>query len=111
MARTVGKTGELAYTHEYLSYLSRSLSIGRQVELFLYIRDSGNQLREVEFRPGFERAFPDCGPYLPPPFTLKQLADMLGITEDEYKHRFLEPNHFSTPPDDTGGSEEEDIPF
>ena len=113
MARTVSKTGELAYTHEHLRYLSQSLTIPRQVELFLYIRDSGNQLREVEFRPGFERAFPDCVPYLPPPLTVKQLADMSGMSEDEYTRSFLEPKrfpeHFGS--DEAGDSEEEDIPF
>lgn len=65
MERTVSKTGELAYQPEYLQYLSKALSIDRQVELFLFIRDNGNQLREQGFRPGFERAFPRCVPYLP----------------------------------------------
>lgn len=101
MARTVGKTGELAYTDEYLRYLSRSLPVTRQVELFLYIRDSGNQLREVEFRPGFEQAFPDCVPYLPPPLTMKQLADLLGMTEEEYKGR-ADPDLPSLNPDNSG---------
>jgi hypothetical protein len=109
MARTVSKTGGLAYTDEYLRYLSKSLPIARQVELFLYIRDSRNELREFEFRPGFEQAFPDSVPYLPPPLTVKQLSDMLGITEDEYKHQFLPPYPIPLNTDHAGS--EMDIPF
>jgi hypothetical protein len=108
MARTVSKTGELAYTQEYLRYLSQALSISRQVELFLSIRDSGNQLREVEFRPGFERAFPDCVVHLPPQLTTAELADLLGISVQEYESQFLNPNHFPPP---TVNDEQEDIPF
>lgn len=108
MARTVGKTGELAYTREYLHYLSRSLTIPQQVELFLSIRGSGNELREVEFRPGFERAFPDCVPHLPPQLTTGELASLLGISVQEYESQFLNPNHF---PPTTESDEQEDIPF
>lgn len=108
MARTVGKIGELAYTDEYLRYLSRSLPIARQVELFLYIRDSRNQLREVEFRPGFERAFPDCVPHLPQPLTEKQLADLLGMTEEEFKRQVRHPAPAALPPRHDIG---DDIPF
>ncbi|VTR94296.1 unnamed protein product [Gemmata massiliana] len=64
MARTVSKTGALAYHRDYLTYLSQSLPVYRQVELFLYLRDSGG--REGEFRAGFESAFPACVPFLPP---------------------------------------------
>jgi hypothetical protein len=110
MARTVSKIGELAYTNEYLNYLSRSLPIARQVELFLYIRDRSPH-REVEFRPGFERAFPDCVPYLPPPLTVKQVSEMLGITEDEYERQVLPPNQFRLDPDNAGQDTGEDIPF
>jgi hypothetical protein len=108
MARTVGKCGELAYTQEYLRYLSQALSISRQVELFLSIRDSGNQLREVEFRPGFERAFPDCVAHLPPQLTTAELADQLGISVQEYESSFRTPNYFPT---HTENDEQEDIPF
>jgi hypothetical protein len=87
MARTVSKIGELAYTDEYLRYLSRSLPIFRQMELFSYIRDR-NPTRESEFRPGFEKAFTACVPYLPPPLTVKQVAEMMGVTEEEYRHDF-----------------------
>jgi hypothetical protein len=66
MARTVSKLGGLFYTDDYLHYLSRSLPIARQVELFLYIRDR-NPHREDEFRSGFERAFPESVPHLPRP--------------------------------------------
>jgi len=66
MARTVGKIGGLAYEDEYLGFLSRSLPIPRQVELFLFIRERC-ATGEAEFRPGFERAFPECVPFLPPP--------------------------------------------
>jgi hypothetical protein len=66
MARTVGKIGDLAYEDAFLGYLSRSLPIPRQVELFLCIRERC-ATREAEFRPGFERAFPECVPFLPPP--------------------------------------------
>jgi hypothetical protein len=111
MARTVGKTGELAYTDEYLRYLSRSLPVSRQVELFLSIRDGGNELREAEFRPGFERAFPACVPHLPPPLTRRQLADLLGVTEDEYERRYLCPDPSPSDSDDGGPDAEDDIPF
>lgn len=65
MARTVSKTGKLAYHCDYLTYLSQSLPVYRQVELFLYLRDKGG--REGEFRAGFESAFPECVPFLSPP--------------------------------------------
>jgi hypothetical protein len=86
MARTVSKTGQLYYTGEYLRYLSRSLPVARQVELFRYIRER-SVTREEEFRPGFERAFPECVPSLPPPLTRQQLLDALGLTEDEYQRQ------------------------
>ena len=61
MARTVSKLGELFYTDEYLHYLSQSLPIPRQMELFHYIRNR-SPTREKEFRLGFEQAFPACVP-------------------------------------------------
>lgn len=64
MTRTVSKGGELAYTDEYLFFLAQSLPIARQVELFLRIREECFT-REVEFRLGFERAFPASVPFLP----------------------------------------------
>ena len=92
MTRTVSKTGELGYTKEWLQYLSRSLPLARQVELFRSIRDSSNQHREVEFRPGFEAAFPDAVRHLPPPLTVTELAASVGMTEEVYSRQFLNPN-------------------
>jgi hypothetical protein len=109
MARTVSKIGELAYTDEYLRYLSGSLSVPRQVELFLYIRERC-VTREAEFRIGFERVFPECVPFLPPPLTHQQLLDELGLTEEEYQ---LSTRGDQLPPA-PGNSEQptkEDIPF
>jgi hypothetical protein len=105
MARTVSKTGELLYTDEYLRYLSRALSVSQQVELFLYIRERC-VTREAEFRPGFERAFSECVPSLPPPLTRQQLLDELGLTEDEYQRL-----HSPPAPADSEQPTGEDIPF
>jgi hypothetical protein len=110
MARTVGKIGELAYTDKYLHFLSRSLPVARQVELFLYIRNR-NPRREDEFRAGFERAFPACVPHLPPPLTVKQVSEMLGVTEDECKRHYLYENEAPLDSDNAGGDAGEDIPF
>jgi hypothetical protein len=110
MARTVSKIGELGYTDEYLQYLSRSLPVSRQVELFLYIMNR-NFTREDEFRPGFERAFPACVPHLPQPLTVKQVSDRLGVTEDEYKRRYLYPDRAPLDRGNAGQDTEEDIPF
>jgi hypothetical protein len=111
MARTVSKTGELAYTSEYLRYLSRSLPLARQVELFHCIRDDRNELREAEFRPGFERAFPDSVPLLPPPVTEKQLSEMLGMSEDDFRRQFLNPDPIPADDNDDARVADEDIPF
>jgi hypothetical protein len=111
MARTVSKTGDLAYNEDYLRYLSRSLSIARQVELFLCIRDRRNELREAEFRPSFERGFPDCVPYLPPPLSVKQLADITGMTEAEYKREILSSIPLPLKSDKPIHEIDEEIPF
>lgn len=111
MARTVSKCGKLSYTGEYLGFLSRSLPVHRQVELYLRIRDSGNALREGEFRPGFERAFPDCVPFLPPPLTHQQVLAELGITEEEFQQRFARPIQPRASEDDPGPGAKEEIPF
>jgi hypothetical protein len=110
MARTVSKGGDLAYTGEYLRFLSESLPILRQVELYLYILDRC-ATREPEFRPGFERAFPACLPFLPPPLTWQQILNMLGLTEEEYQRQITRPAQFG--PDSAGLDQdsEEDIPF
>jgi hypothetical protein len=88
MARDVSKLGMLTCTPEWLHYLSRALPITRQVELYVRIRDDGNQFRDVEFRPQFERAFPACVPFLPPPVTDLELADLahaLGLCLEELR--------------------------
>jgi hypothetical protein len=65
LARDVSKTGSLCCTNEYLSFLERSLSGNRLVDLFLHLRERCGS-RESEFRPEFERAFPKCADALPP---------------------------------------------
>jgi hypothetical protein len=111
MARSVSKIGHLAYADEFLNYLSRSLPISRQVELFFFIRDSRNEFRETEFRPGFERAFPDCVSQLPLPLTSKQLSEKLGVAEDEFKRHYLHPKPFAPDPNHASPEESEEIPF
>ena len=105
-----GTTGVLAYTDEYLRYLSRTLPVPRQVELFLCIRRVC-LLREAEFRPGFERAFPACVPFLPAPATRQQILSELGMTEEEYQRQIVRPSQvlpeLGDPELDTG----EEIPF
>ena len=110
MARTVSKGGELAYTDEYLRFLSESLPVPRQVELFLYIRDRC-VTREPEFRPGFERAFPACVPLLPPPLTRQQLLDLLGFTADEYQRQPAPPARHRPDPTGPGHDAAGGIPF
>ncbi|MCA9072967.1 MAG: hypothetical protein KDA84_28785 [Planctomycetaceae bacterium] len=110
MARTVSKLGELCYTEEYLDYLSRSLPTPRQVELFLTIRDRCPG-REEEFRPGFERAFPECVPQLPSPLTIKELANQMGITEDESNFHYCATNQISYDGENPSREFEDDIPF
>ena len=56
-------------------------------------------------------AFPDCVPYLPPPLTVKQLADMLGMTEDEYKRQVLHSHPGPLDPDNPGHDIRAKIPF
>jgi hypothetical protein len=110
MARTVSKCGELAYTGEYLRFLSESLSVPRQVELYLHIRGRC-VTREPEFRPGFERSFPACVPLLPPSLTRQQLLDVLGLAEEEYHRQTAGLAQFgpdSVGPDPGAGGE---IPF
>jgi hypothetical protein len=111
MARTVSKIGELCYTDEYLRFLSRSLSVPRQVELYQHIFDRCST-REEEFRPGFERAFPACVPSLPPPTTHQQLFDENGITEEEYQRRTARRSNPPPPiAEDHEHGAEEEIPF
>jgi hypothetical protein len=110
MARTVSKGGDLSYTDEYLRFLSQSLPVPRQVELYLHIRDRC-VTREEEFRPGFERAFPACVPSLPPPLTRQQLRDELGLTEDEYQRQTARPSPSPPNSDDPEPGAEEEIPF
>lgn len=109
MARTVSKTGELNYTGEYLRYLARSLSVPRQVELFLYIRERC-VTRELEFRPEFERVFSESVPFLPPPLTRQQLLVELGLTEDEYQ-RLTRVAPFPPAPGDLDEPKGGEIPF
>jgi hypothetical protein len=85
LAKDVGKTGSLCRTREYLSFLERALSVEQLVELFLYIRDEhGCALREPEFRPEFEAAFPKCVASLPPALRQGLLAkEFLADESDE----------------------------
>ncbi len=106
MARTVSKLGELHYTKEYLRYLSQSLPIPRQVELFLYIRDR-SPTREKEFRLSFENAFPNCVPHLPPSLTDEPLSETAGALEDEHSRLNLLTDEIPLGENDL----EDEIPF
>lgn len=78
MSRTVSKIGELSYDAEYLHFLDQSLSVPQLVELYCRIRDD-SPAREVEFRPGFESAFPSCVATLPPPLSKWDLVKLVGV--------------------------------
>jgi hypothetical protein len=64
--RGVSKTGRIWATVARLREYSQGLTVEEQVAVYLHIRDS-NPWRESEFRPDFERGFPDAVPLLPPP--------------------------------------------
>ena len=79
LAREVSKTGSLCRTDEYLQFLSASLSVDRQLELFDYIVQHAG--RESEFRPEFERAFPHSASLLPPALPSVDFENNLEVQE------------------------------
>ena len=65
---SISKVGNIWFSTEYLRDLSSKMSIVAQVEFYGELR-RGFAWRESEFRPDFERGFPECVPFLPPPLT------------------------------------------
>jgi len=64
--RSVSKIGRIWVPVAGLREYAQGLTVEEQVAVYLRIRDE-YPLREPEFRPDFERGFPDAVPLLPPP--------------------------------------------
>src|SRR5262245_10042696 len=69
--RSISKIGKIWASTEWLRSLASRMTVQQQVDLYNRLRQA-YPLREMEFRPDFEKGFPESVGFLPAPRTGEQ---------------------------------------